>query len=123
MTSLPEEIAGYLNSGYSVAAEVPISGDGLRCFVRIKPVPKPGVPRDERRYLNSRYSMWEYWDFSFRRMVLRHGWESNEFDYDLYLTQDERLTTSDESDFAALLSIWISDNGLLHHIQDSECPE
>jgi hypothetical protein len=34
---------------------------------------KPGVPREEYRYLNSKYLMWEYWDHEFRRMVLCSG--------------------------------------------------
>jgi hypothetical protein len=100
---------------------VPISE--VRRFVRICPVAKPGVPREETRYLNSRYSMWQYWNYAFRRMTLRAGWETDEWNYDRYLVKDEKETTTSESEFEALLGKWVPDVTMLRHIQDSECPE
>jgi hypothetical protein len=82
MTGLPEQIAAHLNNGYAVAAEVAVPIGALRSFVRIRPVPKPGVAREERRYLNSRYDMWQYWNYACRRIVLHSGWEADEWNYD-----------------------------------------
>ena len=123
MASLPEKIAAHLNNGHAVAAEISSPIQGVRSFVRIRPVPKAGVPREERRYLNSRYDMWQYWDYSFRRMILRSGWEADEWNYDKYLVRDENETATSEPAFASLLSKWVPDTASLRHIQDSECPE
>jgi hypothetical protein len=79
MVRLPEKIADHLNNGVVVAAEVAEPSGELRSFVRIRPVPKAGVAREERRYLNSPYNMWQYWDYAFRRMALRSGWETDEW--------------------------------------------
>ena len=123
MGVLSETITAHLNNGYAVAAEVPPPVEGVRSFVRIRPVPKPGVPREERRYLNSRYDMWQYWDYAFRRIILRPGWEADEWNYDKYLVRDESETATSEPAFVALLEKWVPDAGALKHIQDSECPE
>jgi hypothetical protein len=123
MASLPETIAAHLNNGEAVAAEVATPIQGVRTFVRIRPLPKPGVAREEHRYLNSRYDMWQYWDYSFRRMILRSGWEADEWNYDKYLVRDEKEMATNESAFSALLSEWVPDVRSLRHIQDSECPE
>lgn len=123
MFVLSGTIAAYLNNGYTVAAEVSTPIQGVQSFVRIRPVPKPGVPRQERRYLNSRYDMWQYWDYDFRRMILRSGWQADEWNYDRYLVRDERKTTTTEPAFIALLKKWVPDAKALRHIQDSECPE
>lgn len=63
------QIVNYLNKSTDLAAEVPPSDPETRCFVRIWAMMKRGVQREEYRYLNSRRSMWEYWDYEFRRMV------------------------------------------------------
>ena len=123
MAALPEKIAAQLNSGYAVAAEIAIPIGDLRSFVRIRPLPKPGVACEERRYLNSRFTMWQYWDYAFRRMILRSGWEADEWNYDRYVVRDERQTTTSECQFGALLAKWVPDVSMLKHIQDSECPE
>jgi hypothetical protein len=123
MVVVPETVGVHLNNGYTVAAEVATPLEGVRSFVRIRPVPKPGVPREEQRYLNSRHAMWQYWDYAFRRMVLRSGWEADEWNYDKYLVKDERETATSEPEFMALLEKWVPDIKALRHIQDSECPE
>jgi hypothetical protein len=120
---LTPEMTNYLNKGILVAAEVPSSIPSTRCFVRIRAIDKPGVPREEYRYLNSRYSMWEYWNYEFRRMVLRSGWEENEWDYDCYLAQDERILTRTEAEFFAVLARWISEPDRQRVYRESECPE
>jgi hypothetical protein len=120
---LSPKIENYLNKGYNVAAEVPTGDPGARCFVRIRAIAKPGVPREEVRYLNSRYSMWQYWNYSFRRMVLRSGWEIDEWNYDRYLVGDERCETTTEAEFLEVLRRWVSDPASLRHVRDSECPE
>jgi hypothetical protein len=122
MAALPEKIADHLNNGEIVAAEV-AGPEELRSFVRIRPIPKAGVAREEHRYLNSRYNMWHYWDYAFRRMALRPGWETDEWNYDRYLVSDERETTRSESEFDTLLGKWVPDVSTLRHIQDSECSE
>jgi hypothetical protein len=54
---LPPHIANFLNAGDQVAAQLPATDAGETCFVRIRPIAKPSVPREERRYLNSTWSM------------------------------------------------------------------
>jgi len=120
---LPPKIENHLNNGYPVAAEVPTHEPGTRCFVRVRAVAKPDVPREEARYLNSRYSMWQYWDYEFRRMVLRTGWETDEWNYDRYLVADERCRTTTEAEFLEALNRWAPDPADLRHLSDSECPE
>jgi hypothetical protein len=123
--SIPIKISAYLNHGDVVVAEVHSEVPGARCFVRIRPRPNPEVPREERRYLNSKFTMWEYWHYQFRRMLLRPGWEAPEFqnDYDLFLLQDEKRETQTESDFYELLTEWVPDLSALKHVCDSDCPE
>ncbi len=120
---LTPEIANYLNKGTKLVAEVPSHVPGARCFVRIRSIDKPGVPREEFRYMNSRYSMWEYWNYEFRRMALRPGWETNQWDYDLYLVQDERVVTHTEVEFFDTLARWIPDPSRLVTEWESACPE
>jgi hypothetical protein len=121
--NFPSSVANYLNRGDTVAAELD-APPPARCFVRIRPVPKPGVPRENpHRYLNSPYGLFEYWEFAFRRMVLRAGWESDEWNYDRYLEQDESCQTSTEAEFHAVVQQWIPDPGRLRHVRDSSCPE
>lgn len=116
-----------MNAGDTVVAETSAANAVLTSFVQIRPLPKPGVPCEERRYLNSTWSMWEYWDFEFRRVVLRHGWRDHEADYDQYLADDVRVDdvrviTVDEARFKAALSNWIPDAEWLKHITESSCP-
>jgi hypothetical protein len=117
---LPLRIEQFLNAGDSVAAEVASPENGTRCFVRIQAIPKPGIPREERRYLNSQWSMWEYWDFEFRRMVLRSGWETDEWNYDRYLIDDQKKTTYDDKAFASVLKQWVPNPDLFRHVTESE---
>ena len=88
MLALPEKLAGYLNNGDAVAAVGAAPIQGVHSFVRIRAVPKSGVPREDRRYLNSPYDMWQFWDYLFRRMILRAGWERE--------TGGTTITTSSE---------------------------
>jgi hypothetical protein len=123
MSVLPENLRNYLNQGDPVAAELDSSVDGTRCFVRIRAHANPAVPREPVRYLNSRYSLWDYWFFEFRRMVLRSGWEVDEWNYDRYLVSDERLATKSEAEFADALMRWVPDPERLRHYWESSCPE
>jgi len=66
--------------------------------------------------------MWEYWDFEFRRVVLRPGWQDYEADYDLYLADDVRLVTVNEARFHAALIDWIPNAERLQHSTESSCP-
>lgn len=120
---LTKRIVGFLNAGDMVVAEVPTAQQSTRCFVRIRPVPSFGVPREERRYLNSRWSMWEYWDFEFRRLVLRDGWKDEEWDYDHYIIEDQRKTTIDSSTFDQTLEAWAPDPASFLHSTESEYPD
>ena len=119
---LTKRIKDFLNNGDEVAAEIPGTPD-KRCFVRIRPIPNPGVPREERRYLNSRWSMWEYWWYEFRRMELRAGWEDNEYDYDSFLLSSETLQTKSEVDFYIALRKWVPASVPLQHFSETACPE
>jgi hypothetical protein len=102
---LAARIIDFLNAGDTVVAEVSgVRPDTARCFVRVRPVPKPGVPREERRYLNSSWSMWEYWDFEFRLLVLKDGWMQDEWNYDRYIIEDQRRTTHDPESFDRVLA-------------------
>ena len=121
-TLLAERIANYLDAGTMVAAETASSRESTT-FVTIRPIAKPGVPREERRYLNSTWSAWEYWDFRFRRFTLRDGWAQEEWDYDLYLLQDEHATTHDAHGFEDMLRQWVPDPSQLKHPSESRCPE
>jgi hypothetical protein len=120
---LPPRIESFLNAGEVVAAEVPSEQPGTRTFVRIRPLPKPGVPREERRYLNSSWSMWEYWDFEFRRFTLRHGWNDDQWNYDRYIVADQRHIAVDSASFQHLLVSLIPNSVALQHATESECPE
>lgn len=122
-TLLPERIANFLNAGDAVVAEIAREDSHTDMFVTITPVAKPGVPREERRYLNSTWSAWEYWDFRFRRFVLRADWQEHEWDYDHYLLEDERVTTHDPGSFEDMLGRWVPDRSTLQHARDSRCPE
>jgi len=123
LETLPTRIVNFLNAGDWVVAQVPLANAGRTCFVRIQPVAKPGVPREERRYLNSTWSMWEYWDFDFRRLVLRDGWQQDDWHYDHYIVQDERKVTHDPKAFEEVLRVWVPDLGAFKHITESPCPE
>jgi hypothetical protein len=119
---LPKRIENFLNAGDAVVAETSATGAELTCFVQIRALPKPGVPREERRYLNSTWSMWEYWDFEFRRVVLRPGWRGHDADYGHYLAEDTRVLAIDEARFNAALRDWIPDVGRLMHDTESSSP-
>ena len=121
--NLPPNIANLLNRGYVVAAELE-AAPGTRSFVRIRPIEKPGTRREEpHRFLNSPLGMFDYWSFSFRRMVLRSGWESDEWNYDKYLLKDEQLQTTTEVEFHTVVQQWVPNTSLLVHLMDSPCPE
>jgi hypothetical protein len=120
---LPARIASFLNAGDAVVADVGVDEVSTRRFTRIRPVPKPGVPREERRYLNSTWSVWEYWDFEFRRLTLRDGWQENEWDYDHYIVNDERLVAIDEASFKRALDQWVPNVAMLVHVTESAFPE
>jgi hypothetical protein len=120
---LPLQIINYLNKGIDLAAEVPPSDPETRCFVRIRAMAKPGLQREEYRYLNSRYSMWEYWDYEFRRMVLGSGWESDEWNYDRYLVQNETIVTRTEAEFFSAMTRWLPEPERLQPVRYSACPE
>ena len=120
---LPPRIHSFLNAGDAVVAEVPSGAGATQHFIRIRPTPKPGVPREERRYLNSTWSMWEYWDFSFRRLTLRKGWGQDEWNYDRYIVEDEMKLTVDATDFERLLADWVPSTAVFKHISESEFPE
>jgi len=119
---LPKRMEGFLNAGDVVVAETSEQDAELTCFVQIRPLPKPGVPREERRYLNSTWSMWEYWNFEFRRVVLRPGWQDYESDCDFYKVDDARLVAVDETRFHAALRDWIPNVERLKHVTESACP-
>ena len=121
-SQLSKKIADYLNQGHAVIAEVQAEGPGARCFVTVTPRANPEVPREEARYLNSRYSMWEYWHYEICRMVLRAGWETDEWNYDLYLLEDETVHTRTEPMFYSTLANWVDDFAALKHHFDSDCP-
>jgi hypothetical protein len=106
-----------------VAAELATTPNGHRCFLSILPKPKHGVQREPVRYLNSQYSIWEYWDFLFRWIELRPGWELEPLDWDLFLAKHEEVTTRTSKDFFGALSRWVDDPKLLRHHLDSDCPE
>jgi hypothetical protein len=121
--NVPPNIANYLNRGYVVAAELEATPP-TRCFVRIRPIAKPGTRREEpHRFLNSPIDLFEYWEFSFRRMVLRAGWEADEWNYDRYLLEDEQCHTITEAEFHCAIQRWIPDTKLLRHSSESPCPE
>lgn len=123
MFNMPPRIANYLNRGYAVAAELE-ANPGTRCFVSIRPIGKPGTLREEpHRYLNSPLGIFEYWELQIRRMVLRAGWESDEWNYDRYLLDDQQCRTTTEAEFHAAIQRWVPDTSLLQHYSDSECPE
>jgi len=121
--AISDVVMNYLNRGYIVAAgfEADLGAQG---FVRIRPVPKPGVPREEPyRFLNSKYGIFDYWSFSFRRMVLSPAWKEDENNYDHYLLSDERCETRSEADFWNAVAQLVPDPSQLKHVQESECPE
>ncbi len=120
---LTPRIFGVLNNGYIVAAELEASQPGTRCFVSIQPIANPDIPREEYRYLNSKYSIWEYWHFVFHRMVLRSGWEGHDSDYDFWLVEENRVKTITEIAFYEALARWIPDARALLPYWESECPD
>ena len=123
VNKISARIGAYLNAGDMVIAEVAASMPIERCFVSIRGIAKPGVPREARRFLNSTWKMWEYWDFKFRRMVLCAGWEGDEWNYDQYIVHDDRILTYDEAGFFAALQSWIPDPAMLEHHSESSSPE
>jgi hypothetical protein len=120
---LPARISAYLNAGDTVVVETSTEDFGEATFVRVRPVPKPGVPREERRYLNSAWSQWEYWDFEFRRLVLQDGWRDDEWNFDRYIIEDGRRLAIDQATFEAALNDWVPDVARFKHISESACPE
>ena len=120
---LSTRIQAFLNAGDTVIAEVPAAYPAVHCFVRVRPTPKPGVPREERRYLNSTWSMWEYWDFSFRRFSLRDGWQQDEENYDQYLVEDQNKVAVEPEEFELLLAQWVPSPAAFQHVTESKCPE
>jgi hypothetical protein len=123
VNSLPKKIHDSLNRGEVVAAELATTLQGHRCFLSIVPVPKLGVPREPVRYINSRYSIWEYWSFLFRWIELRPGWELAPLDFDLFLASSEEVRTHTSDDFFDALARWLHDPDLLRHHLDCDCPE
>jgi hypothetical protein len=119
---LEQKIENCLNRGYGVAAELSAGEPNTRCFVYIHAVAKSGVPREEVRYLNSRLSMWQYWDYRFRRIVLRSGWESDDWNYDRYLVSDARCETTTEAEFLQALQRLVPDPLSLRRVGDTEYP-
>lgn len=119
---LPRRIWDFLNAGDAVVAEVAMPEADSRCFVQMRGISKPGIPREQRRYLNSQWSIWEYWDFAFRRIALREGWEANENDYDLYLREDVRRQTRTEEEFMAALAELVPADAAFVHARESACP-
>lgn len=120
---LPTRIVNFLNAGHEVVAQVPSLGVDETSYVRIRPIAKPGVPREERRYLNSIWSIWEYWDFEFRRFVLRSGWRLEEWDYDRYIVEDQREVTHEAVAFEETLRRWVPDVQDFKHVAESDSPE
>jgi hypothetical protein len=123
MFTLPANVASHLNNGHVLAAEVPVAASGARCFVRIRPVASPNVPREEPRYLNSEYDMWEYWHYDFRRIVLREGWKRDEWNYDHYLVEDQRETANGRAQFTVLIDRWVPDVSTLKLATETDLPE
>ncbi len=72
--------------------------------------------------LNSAWSKWEYWDFEFRRVVLRRGWRDDDAGYDRYVVEDARVLTVDEAAFDAALGDWVADAEGFKHTTESSCP-
>ncbi len=65
--------------------------------------------------------MWEYWHYTFWRVVLKPGWEEYPDDWYHYLVEQERLVTCTEADFFVLAEDWIG-NAVIQHNVDSPCP-
>ena len=115
------KIAGYLNNGSAVVADVLCPTPGHRIFVKIYPVPNEVIPREEKRYLNSRYSMWEYWHYRFWRIELKPGWEEWPDDWNHYLASMEQMMACTEEDFITVAEKWIGEAPIKHDF-DSDCP-
>lgn len=120
---LDRRILDYLNQGDTVAVETSEALEQMRSFVRIRPMPNPAIARQERRFINSPYPIWEYWFFEFRRLTLRPGWETDEWNYDRYLVHDERRMTQSEAEFLETLKEWVPAPQRLVHVTKSPCPE
>lgn len=73
--------------------------------------------------MNSKYDMWQYWDYAFRRIVLQAGWEKDEWNYDRYLVEDQSDTVSDRARFTVLMDRWIPDVGALKLATETDLPE
>ena len=56
-------------------------------------------------------------------MVLVGSWESDEWDYDRYLVQNETVVTRTETEFLAALARWLPEPGRLQLRRYSACPE
>lgn len=119
--TLPQRIAGYLNNGSAVVAYITCATPGHRVFVQITPQPNKLIPREEKRYLNSPHSMWDYWHYRFRRVELRPGWEQHPDDWDYYAVSDETAATRSENEFFELAEQWVGDASLMHN-WDSDFP-
>jgi hypothetical protein len=119
---LEKRIENFLNSGDTVVAELAAPSKDIRIFVCIRPKPKPGVPREERRYLNSRWSIWEYWNFSFRKLTLKNGWQEDDWNYDLYIVSDEQRVTVNASEFEQAIADWVPSPSEFRHCTESDYP-
>jgi hypothetical protein len=67
--------------------------------------------------------MWEYWDFAFRRLTLRDGWQEDEWNYDRFIIDDQQRVTVDPAAFQATLAEWVPSAVPFKHVTESECPE
>ncbi len=56
-------------------------------------------------------------------MLLRNGWEQDEWDYDHYLLDSQQHETCSEAEFFAALNEFVQQPSELRHWRDSDCPE
>lgn len=119
---LSRRIMDFLNAGDVVAAQLAADHSGSEGFVCIFPQAKPAVPRESARYLNSTWSIWEYWDFQFKEIRLRNGWRNDEWNYDRYITNQRSELTHTPVAFESALQKFNTAGLEFQHISESACP-
>lgn len=117
-----EQAIAHLNRGEAISAEIPATQPDNRAFVAILPAKRADAPTEKYRYLNSRYSMFELYEFHLIRMELRRGFEQYEDDFDYFIVSKERGVARSQKELDAEVREWLPEGIELIYNGNTDCP-